>query len=180
MFWQKGSHDCKHLVLMIPVNIKPLPKRIKDIEFNNIVPAAKMELPLVQEIDSKSIESIKRAFHKRMNFYYIYACFIIQWIFGFLPQFISRFLYNDFTHNIDLIVSNIPGMKEPLYMGGAKVLSMSAFAPPLGMCPLNIYVNTFVGMTWLQLVSDSAIKLDVQELVKRLEREIDDQINKQN
>ena len=77
LFIESGSKDCKELVLMIPYNIKPLPWKISDIEFNNIVPAAKFELPLVSEIKKETIELIKRAFFKWMSFYYIYACFII-------------------------------------------------------------------------------------------------------
>jgi len=50
IFEVKGGKDCKSVVLMIPFNIKPLPKKIHEIEFNNIVPAAKFELPLVNEV----------------------------------------------------------------------------------------------------------------------------------
>ena len=67
-------------------------------------------------------------------------------------------------------------MREPLIIGGAKVFSITAFAPPLGWCPLNIYINTYDGLTWIQLVSDSGIKLNEKEFLDWLEKEVDNQI----
>lgn len=71
IFNEKGSETVKSVVCMIPVNVKPVPRTLESIPYDNNVGTAKFELPLIDEISEKSIKSIKRAFFKRFCYMYI-------------------------------------------------------------------------------------------------------------
>lgn len=169
--------NLKHLCLAIPVNLKFPPTCLDEVQIENNLAAAKVEMPLISELSKEQIRSIKRKVQPQLDFKCLKSVRGIQTAFTYLPYIVAKDSYWDFGKDLDIVISNIPGSKTHNFLDGKRVREIVAWAPPLVEATLNIFIHTYNGQTRIQIVSDSGLRLDAQKILDRIEEILDNKIN---
>lgn len=72
-----------------------------------------------------------------------------------LPSVLSAGVVGGMMHGIDLTLTNVPGLTEPHYLGGAEVERLYAFPPTAGAA-LNVGLVSHLGVGCIGVISDAA------------------------
>lgn len=110
-----GAKDLGDLVLTVPVNMKTLPDKVEDINMNNGTSTVTIQLPIVSDL-REAIYQSKRRFEKHYTLPTLLATLGLQDFFSYVPPGLGRMIYKYFTKDIDLVLSNVSGAREPLYL----------------------------------------------------------------
>lgn len=109
-----GVHNPGDLILTVPVNMKTLPEKVEDINMNNGTSTVTIHLPIVSDLGDAIYKSKKR-FEEFYKLPTLMAALNLQAFFSYVPPGIGRAIYKLFTKDIDLVLSNVSGAREPLY-----------------------------------------------------------------
>ena len=107
--------------------------RTKKVHFDNRVSC--LFLPLGTEIKEnvKRLEAIAKEMHRLKSGSQIGVQYFLEHVFmGNLPTACCRSLQFSFVDTCSLLYSNIPGIREKIYFGGARVISCFGFTPLIG------------------------------------------------
>ena len=74
----------------------------------------------------------------------------------------------------NVVVSNVPGPRIPLYLGGAKVEAMYPIGPVHEMCGLNITLFSYNEMVYVGLNADRGLVPDVEDVATGICESIQD------
>ncbi len=72
-----------------------------------------------------------------------------------LPVSVTTSLFGGMLKHVDAVVTNVPGVDQTVYLGGAEVLRQYAFAPPTGAA-LNVALLSHCGRACIGVVVDTA------------------------
>jgi diacylglycerol O-acyltransferase len=90
-----------------------------------------------------------------------------------LPASMSTAIFGQMLRNVDFVATNVPGFPAPLYVGGAEILRLYAFAPPCGSA-FNVSLISHVGTCCIGLNIDTAAVPDGELLVECLKEGFDE------
>jgi hypothetical protein len=108
---QNSIKDAKKIVVSMPVNVRPLPKKIEDLKLGNHFMATRCELPLLPTI-SDAIYECKKAFWSIYSDMMIASMEKLTNVLWFAPHQISNQAADDVFKGIGLAFSNIPFGQE--------------------------------------------------------------------
>jgi WS/DGAT/MGAT family acyltransferase len=92
---------------------------------------------------------------------------------GMTPELIERRIIDLFTAKGTAVMTNVPGPKEPVYLAGAPVRTLLAWAPTSGHIGMSVSIYSYRGEVTVGLMVDAALIPDPNQIVVALEREID-------
>ncbi len=90
-----------------------------------------------------------------------------------LPVTVLTGIFGGMLKSIDLVATNIPGIPERVFLGGAAVEGEYAFAPPTGAA-LSVALLTYAETACIGVVLDTAAVPDPDLLVRCLADELDE------
>jgi WS/DGAT/MGAT family acyltransferase len=88
---------------------------------------------------------------------------------AFMRFYSRRQLANRHRPPINLVISNVPGPSEPLYIGGARLLCIYSMGPILEGIGLNITVWSYCGLLNFGLVSCRELMPEIWNLTDHLQ-----------
>jgi NRPS condensation-like uncharacterized protein len=112
---KNGVDEPGSLIVSCPVSMKGFPESIKDVNLNNCTSAVTVQLPIVNDL-KQAIYTSKERFAKHFKLPTLIAALEFQKFFSLVPPGIGKALYTIFTQDIDLVLTNVSGTKEPLYI----------------------------------------------------------------
>ena len=92
-----------------------------------------------------------------------------------LPPSVVTPLFGSMLKNVDIDATDIPGLAEPAFLGGARIDRMWAFAPPTGAA-LSVTLLSHIDTACIGLVSDLAAVSDAELLATCLQSAFEDVI----
>jgi diacylglycerol O-acyltransferase / wax synthase len=156
---------------MVPVNLRP-PEEPVPAELGNDFALILLELPVgrrgqaerLREVASR-MDAIKRSHEAPISFGILSAM-------GLTPPWIEDRLVGFFTGKASLVVTNVPGPREPLAFAGAPISGVLVWAPCSGSIGMTVSIFSYAGEVSAGFMTDTALIADPGPLARAYERQL--------
>ena len=91
---------------------------------------------------------------------------------GMTPEPVERRIVDLFTAKGTVVMTNVPGPREPVYLAGTPVRSVLVWAPTSGHIGMSVSIYSYRGEVTVGLMVDAALVPDPDQIVTQLEREM--------
>lgn len=109
-----------NLLMACPVSMKAFPTSVKDINMNNYTSNVTIQLPILENMN-ESLKITKKRFAQFFKLHYLFPTVYFQSLFRYIPRKIGTYMYNRFTKEVDFLLTNVNGPKEPIYLCNKKI-----------------------------------------------------------
>jgi WS/DGAT/MGAT family acyltransferase len=92
---------------------------------------------------------------------------------AFALNLAPRNYIGEMIKRVDLLASNVPGLRTPVYLAGARITGYYPFGPTLGSA-LNVTLMSYVGTCSIGINADTAAVPDLDVLVRCLHAGFDE------
>lgn len=163
-FTERGDEVPAHLVALVPVSIR---KPNEKGELGNRISTILVKLPLGEEDARTRLELIREETDRLKNSESARAASLIINATGWAPPTINRLLSQAMARPLvfNLVVSNVPGPQQPLYLLGRELREIYPFVP---LSPqnhaLSIGIVSYNGSVCFGLVGDHDVVPDLDDL----------------
>ncbi|ADP69767.1 acyltransferase, WS/DGAT/MGAT [Rhodomicrobium vannielii ATCC 17100] len=86
-------------------------------------------------------------------------------VIGHAPQMVQDRLFNMLMKRATAVMTNVPGPKEPLYLGGARVSQIMFWVPQSGDIGMGVSILSFNDMVQFGLITDAAMVPDPEAII---------------
>jgi hypothetical protein len=86
---------------------------------------------------------------------------------GLLPGVVEERAIELFTAKGSVVVSNVPGPREPLYLAGARIVQQFFWVPQAGDIGVGVSVLTYDGQVHFGLIADSHLIAEPSDVARR-------------
>jgi diacylglycerol O-acyltransferase len=153
------------VVWMVPVNLKPfdgdLPK-----DLGNHFALVMLDMPLTGATPQQRIADVRQRMSRIKNSDEPALTFGLQRAISAAPRPVATELTDFFANKAVGVLTNVPGPRQPLSLGGAPVRQVIGFAPCSGDQPLTATIFTYAGSVTVGFASDAALVPDPADLVE--------------
>ena len=174
-FTKLGILKQTYFTASVPVNMKPLPSSIEEVQFNNNVSFCLANVPISTDMES-TMKSLRSYFDTGFS---LANLRFGQWAAtgtGSLPVSILRLFVMDNTENMDTCISNTPGPQKPIYFCDQKVLDLGGIGPNIGKTGITILISSYCSKIKLQILADKNLEMDPSVFLNHLEAQLDEAI----
>src|SRR5664279_4765587 len=91
---------------------------------------------------------------------------------GMAPAAIESRLVDSFSSKATAVMTNVPGPREPVYLAGARVRAVMAWAPTSGSMSMSVSIFSYRGAVSIGLMVDARLVPDPELIVHHLKREM--------
>jgi WS/DGAT/MGAT family acyltransferase len=91
---------------------------------------------------------------------------------GMTPEPVERRIVDLFSAKGTAVMTNVPGPKEPVYLGGTPVRTVLVWAPTSGHIGMSVSIFSYRGEVTVGLMVDAALVPDPETIVTGLEEEL--------
>jgi diacylglycerol O-acyltransferase / wax synthase len=84
---------------------------------------------------------------------------------GVVPAAIQERAVDLFTSKASVVISNVPGVQQPLYMAGAKINQLFFWVPQAGSIGVGVSILTYNGQVHFGLIADRNVIPEPQAVV---------------
>lgn len=92
---------------------------------------------------------------------------------GLLPGVVEERAIELFTAKASVVVSNVPGPREPLYLAGARISQQFFWVPQAGAIGVGISLLTYGGRVHFGLIADRNLIPDPHDVARRFSDEFE-------
>jgi hypothetical protein len=161
----------KMVATMTPIGNRSIPKNIEDIEITNNSSGIGCELILIDDpIKESHIISKEFSYHARNIPLAKSVKIMMDFMYLYLPFYLSKYLVKDTGKNFDFTISNVPGPRNNLYYSGCKIIDMIPFITP-GVTSSFIGIITYSGKFRFSICFDSVLGTDPELVLKYVAEE---------
>ncbi len=155
--------------LLVPVNLRPYQEEIRlGNEFGTIL----LELPLGIADPVARLAAVRARMDRIKGTPEMLANRLILNVAGRLPGWIERQALRWFGLKATVVMTNVPGPEQPLYLAGAPVGRILAWVPQIAGVGVGVSVLSYAGAVTVGVTADSGIVADPWELVAGFEVEM--------
>ncbi|CAI2367841.1 unnamed protein product [Moneuplotes crassus] len=176
-FHKNGVEPPKELVMSCPVSMKTLPKSVSDIDLNNYTSSVTMEFPVCESL-SESIKITRERFSRFAKFHHLIPTVYFQKLFKYIPRKIGSLLYNNFVKEMDFLLTNVNGPREPIYLCNKQILSITPFLSTFSSLSLVVVCFSYNQKVSFQIIADKQLQMDPADLKEFLETYFDSRVIK--
>jgi hypothetical protein len=166
---------------IIPVNLRPI-RSIEEMDdsMGNRFGLVFLDLPM----HGKSTEARFRGLKERMDALKgtpeAFVAFGILNALGHTSTTIEHIVNEVFGRKASLVVTNVPGPQEPLYIDGKRVQDMMFWVPHPARLALGLSILSYSGKVIVGVRVDEAVSKNPDRLVELFEEEASAMIEKAN
>ncbi|MEM9293138.1 MAG: WS/DGAT domain-containing protein [Acidobacteriota bacterium] len=91
-----------------------------------------------------------------------------------LPDAVSRVLVDFFGNKTTLVLTNVPGPRENLYLAGRQVHSMMFWVPQRASIGIGVSILSFSGAVRVGVIADTEVVSDPEDLIQAYEKELEE------
>ncbi len=91
---------------------------------------------------------------------------------GLTPPWVEDRLIGYFTDKASLVVTNVPGPREPLSFAGVPITGVLVWAPCSGSLGMTVSIFSYAGEVTVGFMADTALSVDPELLARAYEREL--------
>jgi diacylglycerol O-acyltransferase / wax synthase len=160
-----------HLHAMVPVNLRPLDEPVPR-ELGNSFALVLLELPLADLPPAERLRQVRSAMDKIKDSIEAPLSYGFLEAMGSMPRRFEERLIGFFTDKASLVVTNVPGPREPLTFAGAPIEGVLVWAPCSGSIGLTVSIFSYAGEVTTGFMADTALVPDPGVLARCFEQEL--------
>ena len=170
-YLQERGGPTHEIQAMVPFNLRPLDEPVPR-ELGNRFGLVFLPLPVGVSGSYRRLGEV----HKRMQEIKDSRDGAVSYAFlsamGLTPEPVERRLVDMFTGKGTVVVTNVPGPVEPVYLAGTPVRTSLFWAPTSGHIGMSVSIFSYRGEVTVGLMVDAALVPDPGEVVVQFEREL--------
>lgn len=156
-----GHEDVREVLTLVPINLRPLGDQGFTAGVGNRASGVIVQLPLGETDPAARFDEIHaRVTERKANPALEHLPKLAEAV-ALLPRPLFRLLSRTGSEAIQLIVTNIPGIMQPRWLAGARVVAGYPFAPTAPHCPVSIALYGYDGRLFVGLDSDGTAMPDL-------------------
>ncbi|CAI2367884.1 unnamed protein product [Moneuplotes crassus] len=164
-WYDKYGHTDAHKIKIVnSMDMRGLPKDIKDVNLYNESIGVQFELPIKKEFEPAMNEA-KDNFHKDLGLLEIISLRKISDTFPFLPEVVLKFFMNEFYKGVDMMFTNLPMSSEPCYIANREIKKIGVFPKMHNAVNLFFVASTYKDRLYLNVSANANLKMDAQLLL---------------
>lgn len=163
--------DSKRITGLIPVNLRPA-----EIggELGNKLGLVFLELPVgISDPISRQCE-LKRTMDDLKSSNDPVITYGLLNVLGASPDRIQDAVVRFFEKKSSIVITNVPGPKDQLFLGGAPVETIMAWVPQPGKLGVGISIISYFGKVWLGIATDNHLIPDPHSFINNFKDELEE------
>ncbi len=152
----------------VPVNIRPLEEAL---QLGNRFGLVVLPLPIGLADPRDRLQALKAAMDEIKSSPEAMVSWAVLAAMGLAPTEVETRGLQFFTAKASAVMSNVPGPRRPIYLGGRRLQSIMAWAPASGEMGLSVTIVSYAGQVWLGVMSDAGLVPDPDHIVAAFEAE---------
>lgn len=156
---------------MVPFNLRSLEEPVAS-DLGNDFALILLELPVgplapaerLREVSSR-MDAIKGSHEAPIAYGLLGAI-------GLTPPWLEDRLIGFFTEKASLVVTNVPGPREPIHLAGAPIDAVLVWAPCSGSLGMTVSIFSYAGEVTVGFMTDTALIEDPEPLARAYEEEL--------
>ncbi|HUZ83334.1 MAG TPA: wax ester/triacylglycerol synthase family O-acyltransferase [Gaiellales bacterium] len=165
------GYSVDQLRAMVPFNLRPLDKPLPR-ELGNRFGLVYLQLPVGIRGPRKRLDEVHRQMDAIKHSPEGAVAYGLLSVIGLTPPQIERRLVDLFASKCSLVLTNVPGPRQPVYLAGARVAGVIPWVPAGGSIGLGISIFSYDGRVAVGVRADTAALPDPDALVAGIEREL--------
>jgi diacylglycerol O-acyltransferase len=165
----------EHFRAIVPVNLRR-PGESIDEGRGNRFGLVFVDLPIEVADRESRVVAIKRNIDRIKASEEARVSLGLMNVLGCIPAFASHMVEKVFGHKSTLVVTNVPGPRETVYLAGSRMLDMIFWVPHPSGLSCGISILSYSGKVRVGVRSDTALVSDPERIAREFEKEIGDWI----
>ncbi|HET7120216.1 MAG TPA: wax ester/triacylglycerol synthase family O-acyltransferase [Solirubrobacterales bacterium] len=157
---------------MIPVNLRPLDQPVP-AELGNDFALVLLELPLAELRPVERLRQVNSAINKIKDSPEALLSFGLLGAMGMAPRWVEDRLISFFTEKASMVVTDVPGPREPLSFAGVPIVGVLVWAPCSGSIGMTVSIFSYAGEVTTGFMTDTGLIPDPEPLARRYQEELD-------
>jgi len=151
---------------IVPVNLRPSEKAARLGNFFGLVFLA---LPVGVANPLERLYEVRRRMNELKESYQPLLALGLLGIVGMGPNLLQQQLLDILSRKASAVMTNVPGPRQPLYLGGAHITEMMFWVPQSGRIGMGVSILSYDGRVQFGLVADRQLVADPEAVIGRLE-----------
>ena len=152
----------------VPVNLRPLEHAHR---LGNSFGLVFLTLPVGIADPIQRLRAIKKEMDELKRSPEALVAFGVLNVMGYAPVEVERLGLRFFGSKATAVLTNVPGPREPLYLGGRKLERAMFWVPQSGRLGLGISILSYAGGVMLGVATDEGLVPDPEKVVDGFEKE---------
>lgn len=163
--------DAGSVRAMVPVDLRP---RGGPITLGNRFGLVMLPLPLSAEDPRTRLRRTKEGMDRLKGEREAVVAFAFLQALGWLSRRFEAPFVRFFSSKVSLVLTNVPGPREHLHLGGHRIRRLMFWVPQSGSLALGVSVLSYAGSVYVGVMSDAAVIPRPEEIVEGFERELEE------
>jgi diacylglycerol O-acyltransferase len=165
-----GREDADIALTTVPINLRARNDQGMETNVGNQLTAIMLRLPIAERDPRKRFELIHELVESQSHNPAVDVFPMFSHVLAALPRRIHRAAALASGSAIDLIVTNIPGIPVPRFVGGAEIVAAYPIAPTVPHCPVSVALYGYRDQLFIGLDADGTAMADLDEFTGMLQR----------
>jgi diacylglycerol O-acyltransferase / wax synthase len=165
-----GTRDTQ-IRAMVPFNLRPLDAPI-DPKLGNHFGLVLLPLPTNLVRAEERIRAAKREMDAIKHSREPAVAFGVLALLGLSPSQFEQFGVGMFTAETSLVLTNVPGPREPVYVAGSRVAGVLPWAPCAGSLGMTVTIFSYAGGVRIGVMTDARRVPDPDRLTRAFTAEL--------
>jgi diacylglycerol O-acyltransferase len=158
---QQGHGKVKELLTLVPINLRPPELQGVDAGVGNRATGILVRLPIGRRRPLPRFREVRKRVEARKRNAATALVPEMAGAMAALPPPLYRRLAYASSQQIDLIVTNVPGIPMPRYLAGAEITAAYPFAPVAPHCPISVALYGYRGRLFVGIDADASAVPDL-------------------
>jgi WS/DGAT/MGAT family acyltransferase len=164
-----GYREVSELGTLVPINLRPRAEQGLAAGVGNRATGIVVRLPIAIRDPVRRFREIHRRVEARKNHPAAEYFPLVASALAALPRPLYRAVAYRSSQQLDLIVTNVPGVPTPRYLAGAEITAAYPFAPVAPHCPISVALYGYRGRLYVGLDADATSFPDLDDFRRMLE-----------
>lgn len=158
---------------MIPFNLRPLDEPLPR-ELGNRFGLVYLQLPVGMSSPRRRLREVHRRMEAIKHSPEGAVAYGILGLIGLTPPQVERRLVDVFSSKCTLVLTNVPGPRQPVYFAGTRVAGVVGWVPAGGEIALGVSIFSYDGRVTIGLRVDAGVIPEPERIMDGLERELEE------
>ena len=146
----------------VPVNLRPPGK---EAELSNRMGAIFLSLPVGIADPTQRLHELERRMNGHKGSMQAPLIYHLLNALGMAPGKIANSLINIFGHMATVVMTNVKGPQEQLYLAGSPIETMMFFVPSTGRLGVGVSILSYAGEVRLGVITDERLVPDPENII---------------
>ena len=156
----RGLDSVEEILALATINMRPPEDLGLAAGLGNRTTGIMVPVPIASMDPLRRFEEVRRRIEERKAQPSVQVVPTLAAAMAALPRPLYRRLAYAFVQNVDLVVTNVPGVMQPRFVAGAEIEAAYPFAPVLPRCPVSVALYGYRGRLFVGLDADATAMPD--------------------